>query len=483
MKAAVNKSEPIQSKEKSASNQKGIGSVLQAYKEGMTQLQSLEKEPVQRKPNNTGLPDNLKSGIENLSGYSMDDVKVHYNSSQPATLQAHAYAQGTDIHVAPGQEKHLAHEAWHVVQQKQGRVKPTMQMKGTVPVNDDAGLEKEADVMGAKALQMKSSNSENKLVSNNNSNLLQLKSEVVWNSQQFNYLDRNGERKTKEVGGSMTAMLDPDTPIKGANAKSTFQKDMYDDLKLYWNPGAKYWVRGHLLNANLGGPNVAPNLFPITGHANGDHLNYVENHVKNWIIGGKKVKYSVIAKQETGDVTIGQESVPNAAGSLNCQAEIIGEDKKISRLIKSEPVQRPSKNGAVLAGHTSSWQRNEFQGDNQYDKLFIDWTEDQLKFTLHLINNNFNYRDAISSVPITLDELGAIHDTLNEIKSIIENESEDHDLNDGESSDTQTDTVGSQVINAALKEWLQTSFSDSKAEEWLTAKRDSNTINEYKYSS
>ena len=29
-----------------------------------------------------------------------------------------------------------------------------MQMKGKVNVNDDAGLEKEADVMGAKALQM-----------------------------------------------------------------------------------------------------------------------------------------------------------------------------------------------------------------------------------------------------------------------------------------------------------------------------------------
>ena len=105
-------------------------------------------------PNNTGLPDNLKNGIENLSGYGMNDVKVHYNSSQPETLQAHAYAQGTDIHIAPGQEKHLPHEAWHVVQQKQGRVKPTKQLKGTVPVNDDAGLEKEADVMGAKAMKI-----------------------------------------------------------------------------------------------------------------------------------------------------------------------------------------------------------------------------------------------------------------------------------------------------------------------------------------
>ncbi|GAA3591912.1 DUF4157 domain-containing protein [Flavivirga amylovorans] len=107
---------------------------------------------IQKKENKTGLPDNLKSGIENLSGYSMDDVKVHRNSDKPAQLQAHAYAQGTNIHLGPGQEKHLPHEAWHVVQQKQGRVKPTMQMKGKVNINDDAGLEKEADVMGAKAL-------------------------------------------------------------------------------------------------------------------------------------------------------------------------------------------------------------------------------------------------------------------------------------------------------------------------------------------
>ena len=103
------------------------------------------------KPNNTGLPDNLKSGIEHLSGMSMDHVKVHYNSSQPAQLNALAYAQGADIHVATGQEQHLPHEAWHVVQQAQGRVKPTMQMRGSVPVNDDVGLEREADVMGGRA--------------------------------------------------------------------------------------------------------------------------------------------------------------------------------------------------------------------------------------------------------------------------------------------------------------------------------------------
>jgi hypothetical protein len=111
---------------------------------------AMQRQAIQREENSAGLPDTLKTGIENLSGVSMDDVSVHYNSSRPAQLQALAHTQGTEIHVAPGQEKHLAHEAWHVVQQKHGRVKPTMQMKG-VSISDDDLLEREADVMGARA--------------------------------------------------------------------------------------------------------------------------------------------------------------------------------------------------------------------------------------------------------------------------------------------------------------------------------------------
>ena len=115
---------------------------------------------IQKKENNTGLPDQLKSGIENLSGYAMDDVKVNYNSNKPAQLGAHAFAQGTEIHLGPGQEKHLHHEAWHVAQQKQGRVKPTTSVNGA-PVNDDASLEREADSMGqhATAMQLKTNTS------------------------------------------------------------------------------------------------------------------------------------------------------------------------------------------------------------------------------------------------------------------------------------------------------------------------------------
>lgn len=112
-------------------------------------MQGKFEAPIQKK-NLTGMPDNLKAGIEDLSGFSMDDVRVHYGSSKPAAVQAHAYTQGTDIHIAPGQERHLPHEAWHVAQQMAGRVQPTTEIGG-MPVNDNAALEHEADVMGARA--------------------------------------------------------------------------------------------------------------------------------------------------------------------------------------------------------------------------------------------------------------------------------------------------------------------------------------------
>ena len=126
-----------------------------ARNDSTAQLQAGTNSTAASQSNKTGLPAQLKSGVESLSGQSMDDVNVHYNSDKPSQLQAHAFAQGTDIHLASGQEKHLPHEAWHVVQQKQGRVQPTTQLKGKVNINDDPSLEREADVMGAKALSQR----------------------------------------------------------------------------------------------------------------------------------------------------------------------------------------------------------------------------------------------------------------------------------------------------------------------------------------
>ena len=104
------------------------------------------------------LPEQLKTGIESLSGVSLDDVRVFHNSMTPVSLKTLGYTTGNDIHLAPGQEKHLPHEAWHVVQQRQGRVRnPDMdgeiaQQAVVAELNGDAPLTPEADVMGSKAM-------------------------------------------------------------------------------------------------------------------------------------------------------------------------------------------------------------------------------------------------------------------------------------------------------------------------------------------
>jgi hypothetical protein len=85
---------------------------------GASVTQRQDSAVASKSANRSGLPDNLKAGIESLSGLDLSEVRVHYNSGKPAQLSALAYAQGDDVHVAPEEERHLPHEAWHVVQQR-----------------------------------------------------------------------------------------------------------------------------------------------------------------------------------------------------------------------------------------------------------------------------------------------------------------------------------------------------------------------------
>ncbi len=99
--------------------------------------------------------------METAFGTSFSNVKIHENSSSASENHALAYTQGNDIHFAPGQFKPdtksgqelIGHELTHVVQQRQGKVKPTTQLKTGMQVNDDPTLEREADEMGAKVTQ------------------------------------------------------------------------------------------------------------------------------------------------------------------------------------------------------------------------------------------------------------------------------------------------------------------------------------------
>jgi hypothetical protein len=289
--------------------------------------------PIQKKENKTGMPDNLKSGIENLSGHSMDDVKVHYNSDSPAQLNAHAYAQGTEIHIASGQEKHLAHEAWHVVQQKEGRVEPTMQMKGKVNVNDDKGLEKEADVMGAKAAQLKMQSSRFTAETSKDSQIINALSpdsdlpvqKVKWSTGLLDGKETNVNWNTSNLGGDEVGIEMQANPLgpehlQGGPPKSGAQNKLMNMLPTDPHlPNADKYIRGHLLNDNLGGPGDPHNLFPITANANKEHEQVIESKVKKWVNDDKQwVKYHV--KVNPGHIDLSQGIVNS---QFLCNASVL----------------------------------------------------------------------------------------------------------------------------------------------------------------
>ncbi len=110
--------------------------------------------PAQLKQSSGGMPTDLVNGFAASTGHDLSDVNVVRNSDKPAQVGALAYAQGNDIHLAAGQDQHLAHEAAHIVQQREGRVQANTEVNGK-PVNTQQSLESEADTMGAKATQMK----------------------------------------------------------------------------------------------------------------------------------------------------------------------------------------------------------------------------------------------------------------------------------------------------------------------------------------
>lgn len=367
MQLAQTRSNPVQSEPASRQGgelalegpQSGPLSQLQAMvaasprqllqRQAMDAIHASPRQAAQRaaapQPNRTGMPDQLKSGIESLSGLSMGSVKVHYNSDKPAQLNAHAYAQGSDIHVGPGQEQHLPHEAWHVVQQAQGRVQATRQMKDGVAVNDDTGLEHEADVMGAKALAMGAAPpasaggtvdlpvaagvGQRRAAEPVPLAKLSMPANPVAQGYDMTYGGLNNGSGT-DMHVYIDGMNDPDLG-KGSSPSVTPP----------WWPLAgtperdylsQYAVQGHLLNEHLGGPgNIMENLTPITKSTNTTHFKKIEDTVKQAVAADYGVEYRVRAFYGSAPPLsdFGSNPPPALAGLLPYFAGEIGADYDI----------------------------------------------------------------------------------------------------------------------------------------------------------
>lgn len=246
------------------------------------QTVSPDIKPFQLKPNNTGLPNDLKTGVEQLSGFSMDDVNVHYNSEKPVQMQAFAFAQGTDIHVAAGQEKHVPHEAWHVVQQKQGRVKATMQMKG-LQVNDDSSLEQEADAMGEKAVNIgavaqRKENRENSLNDDHSrkpftsGNVIQRKVRLILEQDEGTEWDKVKGKKVEDV-----IAYDLRSSAGGSNKEGTHGRHIVAAAL------TERYLRALIVGQNL---ETVGNFFVYGGTNNtGKNMAQVEKQIDDWVKG------------------------------------------------------------------------------------------------------------------------------------------------------------------------------------------------------
>ncbi|MEL7211176.1 MAG: hypothetical protein AAGK92_00860 [Pseudomonadota bacterium] len=92
------------------------------------------------------------------------------------------------------------------------------------------------------------------------------------------------------VGTKMVASpVGPDHP-KGSGTDSEKQTDVMDLLPAATGArattrttGDKLYIRGHLLNADLGGTGADKNIFPITSTANTRHKSSIETDVKDWV--------------------------------------------------------------------------------------------------------------------------------------------------------------------------------------------------------
>ena len=110
-------------------------------------------------PPNDSLPRDLQVNMENAFGADFSNVKIHKNSRQATELNALAFTQGEKIHFAPGEfnpNSHsgrnlIGHEITHVMQQRNGIVNPTAVLGKGISLNNDQGLENEADSFGRKA--------------------------------------------------------------------------------------------------------------------------------------------------------------------------------------------------------------------------------------------------------------------------------------------------------------------------------------------
>jgi hypothetical protein len=102
---------------------------------------------------------------------------------------------------------------------------------------------------------------------------------------------------------------DGSTPTQAAHTE-------YDKLNARrTSSGASYYIRGHLLNHNIGGPGSWDNMVPLSRTGNSSHESSVENQVKAAFDAGAVIEYKVVPSSQK--YNSGKSSLISAIDSSN----------------------------------------------------------------------------------------------------------------------------------------------------------------------
>ena len=100
------------------------------------------------------------------------------------------------------------------------------------------------------------------------------------------YSRATGPQHTRTQSGMGIKMIaDPLTPLhgQGSGPKGSALADVFELLETQGETGSHGYIKGHLLNDNLGGPGEDRNLFPITQTANSRHHSEIESTAKELV--------------------------------------------------------------------------------------------------------------------------------------------------------------------------------------------------------
>lgn len=207
------------------------------------------------------LPAGVRGKMEASFGTDFSAVRVH-EGAQAQQLGALAYAQGTDVHFAPGQyqpesqggQALIGHELAHVVQQGAGRVAAPVQGKGA-PVVADQGLEDEADRAGQAAARGEPARVSGGAVSGAMPKLVGQPIQCFGSQEHQSLGDTATGKASYDVGGSATdhfelthgdiVALNGDYFLAGPGTTTAGGKGQQDDLfYLAGRPGNRGQVAG-----------------------------------------------------------------------------------------------------------------------------------------------------------------------------------------------------------------------------------------------